>query len=256
MAYSSAPLAGGDLLVETQQEVTPFSISTRPGTDPVLPPAGSQERVRFAGKEHDAETGGGAWQALDYFGARYLHSASGRFTSVDPVFLVDRGIADPQSWNRYAYVRNNPARFVDPDGRVFWFFAVALGVAYVLNNPTVANTTTGPTTATIVPNSVLTAGAIGAHRGLLGAAEAAVKRTDDLLPEMMQLNRPVLAPEGHRTAHRCPQAMRWTTLGLSSVQATRTRAVDDLYPTVERVKFGSQTVISRNRTIMPRAGHT
>ncbi|MGH8245540.1 MAG: hypothetical protein ACREUU_03810, partial [Gammaproteobacteria bacterium] len=25
-------------------------------------------------------------------------------------------LADPQRWNRYAYVRNNPLRYVDPSG--------------------------------------------------------------------------------------------------------------------------------------------
>jgi RHS repeat-associated protein len=50
---------------------------------------------------------------LDYFGARYHSGPQGRFTSVDP------GQPDPdnpQSWNRYSYVLNNPLKYVDPDG--------------------------------------------------------------------------------------------------------------------------------------------
>ena len=67
-------------------------------------------RVRFTGKERDSETG------LDYFLARYYSGAQGRFTSADAP-LVDQWEQDPQSWNLYSYVRNNPLRFSDPDGR-------------------------------------------------------------------------------------------------------------------------------------------
>ena len=66
---------------------------------------------RFTGKERDAETG------LDYFGARYYGSKIGRFTTTDPVYTWRENLVDPQRWNRYAYGRNNPLRFVDPDGR-------------------------------------------------------------------------------------------------------------------------------------------
>ena len=66
---------------------------------------------RFTGKERDAETG------LDYFGARYYRADLGRFTTVDPVYTWQENLADPQRWNRYAYVRNNPLRYTDPDGR-------------------------------------------------------------------------------------------------------------------------------------------
>ena len=52
---------------------------------------------------------------LDYFGTRYFSAAQGRFASADAPF-ADQHPADPQSWNMYAYVRNNPLRFVDPDG--------------------------------------------------------------------------------------------------------------------------------------------
>jgi len=65
---------------------------------------------KFTGKERDAESG------LDYFGARYLSSAQGWWTSPDAPF-ADQRPEDPQSWNMYAYVRNNPLTNTDPDGR-------------------------------------------------------------------------------------------------------------------------------------------
>jgi RHS repeat-associated protein len=52
-----------------------------------------------------------------YFGARYYGSKIGRFTTTDPVYDWKEDIAEPQRWNRYAYARNNPLRYVDPDGR-------------------------------------------------------------------------------------------------------------------------------------------
>jgi RHS repeat-associated protein len=71
--------------------------------------AADSTRQKFTQKERDNESG------LDYFGARYLSSAQGRFTSVDPAAASGRPIR-PQSWNRYAYVLNNPLRLIDPDG--------------------------------------------------------------------------------------------------------------------------------------------
>jgi RHS repeat-associated protein len=72
----------------------------------------SGQPLRFSGKERDAETG------FDYFGARYYSASLGRFTTVDPVYTWQENLVDPQRWNRYAYVRNNPLRYRDPDGRV------------------------------------------------------------------------------------------------------------------------------------------
>jgi RHS repeat-associated protein len=65
---------------------------------------------KFTGKERDPETG------LDFFSARYMSSAQGRFTSPDPAGNFVANAADPQSWNMYAYARNNPLAFVDPSG--------------------------------------------------------------------------------------------------------------------------------------------
>ena len=61
-----------------------------------------------SGKERD-ETG------LDYFGARYLSSALGRWTSPDAPF-ADQQAGNPQSWNLYNYTRNNPLIYIDQNG--------------------------------------------------------------------------------------------------------------------------------------------
>ena len=72
--------------------------------------SGNIENSRqYTGKEFEEETG------LYYYGARYYHSGLGRFMSVDP---APADPTDPQSWNRYAYVLNNPYKYVDPDGEM------------------------------------------------------------------------------------------------------------------------------------------
>src|SRR3989441_9712519 len=65
--------------------------------------------MHFTSKERDSESG------LDNFGARYNASTMGRFMSPD-AFFKDSHVGDPQSWNKYAYVRNNPLRYTDPSG--------------------------------------------------------------------------------------------------------------------------------------------
>jgi RHS repeat-associated protein len=69
---------------------------------------------KFTGKERDVETG------LDYFGARYLSSAQGRWTSPDwsaaPQPVPYASLGDPQTLNLYAYVRNSPLGRADADG--------------------------------------------------------------------------------------------------------------------------------------------
>jgi hypothetical protein len=52
---------------------------------------------------------------LDYFLARYYSSTQGRFTSPDEPF-ADQDEEDPQSWNLYSYVINNPLKYDDPLG--------------------------------------------------------------------------------------------------------------------------------------------
>ncbi|MGD9588460.1 MAG: RHS repeat-associated core domain-containing protein [Pyrinomonadaceae bacterium] len=66
-------------------------------------------RKQFTGYERDEETGS------DFAEARYYTNALGRFSSTDPE-NYGAAVLDPQTWNGYAYVINNPSNFVDPDG--------------------------------------------------------------------------------------------------------------------------------------------
>ena len=88
----------------------------------------------FTGKEKDDETG------LNYYGARYYDSTTGRFISHDPLLLrIDQMsaeernqfLSDPQNLNAYTYAKNNPIKYVDPDGEVAVLAALIVATAFV-----------------------------------------------------------------------------------------------------------------------------
>jgi RHS repeat-associated protein len=62
------------------------------------------------------DRGAGPANARSYFGARSLRASAWRFTTVDPAMTLKENLEDPQRWNRYGYVRNNPLRLVDRNG--------------------------------------------------------------------------------------------------------------------------------------------
>jgi RHS repeat-associated protein len=78
---------------------------------------GDTVRQKFTGKECDEET------ELDYSNARFYAGRQGRFTSADPLgpwAMAEneklRFMSEPQQWNRYSYVTNNPLKYTDPTG--------------------------------------------------------------------------------------------------------------------------------------------
>lgn len=80
------------------------------------------EARKFTGHEFDRSTN------LTYMNARYYKQNIGRFLSQDPVFLQDTfNLADPQSLNAYSYSRNNPMRYIDPNGKAFMDYVNATG---------------------------------------------------------------------------------------------------------------------------------
>jgi RHS repeat-associated protein len=83
----------------------PFGETTCSGDDP--------SPMHFTGHEEDSFESG-----LDYFKARHYGPTFGRFMSPDPANIrADvEDFTDPQGWNGYAYVRNNPLSLTDPDG--------------------------------------------------------------------------------------------------------------------------------------------
>src|ERR1700741_405294 len=80
--------------------------------------AATSGEKQFTGHERDSPT-------LDYMHARYYGPSWGRFLSVDPGRDWDPRL--PQSWNMYAYVRDNPVNATDPTGRNWLGNIVELG---------------------------------------------------------------------------------------------------------------------------------
>src|SRR3989344_5134092 len=96
----------GILLVPLNLEFESVSQSLESG-------AGVGQRI-FTSHEYDSH----APTNYSYAEARYLDMTRGRFISEDPSFIYnpEKFLADTQQQNSYAYARNNPIRFVDPDG--------------------------------------------------------------------------------------------------------------------------------------------
>ncbi|HXM23922.1 MAG TPA: RHS repeat-associated core domain-containing protein, partial [Terriglobales bacterium] len=64
----------------------------------------------FAGGFWDSENNG------EHFGAREYENTHGSWLSPDPAGLAAADPSNPQTWNLYAYVMNNPLSLVDPSG--------------------------------------------------------------------------------------------------------------------------------------------
>jgi RHS repeat-associated protein len=68
----------------------------------------AHNRDKFATYHRDAS-------GLDYALNRYYSSSHGRFLTPDP-YVASAAPTNPQSWNRYPYVENDPVNFADPWG--------------------------------------------------------------------------------------------------------------------------------------------
>jgi RHS repeat-associated protein len=162
------------------------------GSYPASPDLASE---KFTGKERDTETG------LDFFGARYFSGPQGRFSSPDPynAMLVEQnmknaGLPDgaavsffngylenPQNWNKYAYVRNNPLELVDPTGAAPIEGHHLITGRQILTSPLAQDFTnaikTGPLSGNGFPNQP---GFNGMHRAYNAAVEDLLQQAEQV----------------------------------------------------------------------------
>ncbi len=88
------------------------------------------ERMKFTGHERDLNGAAGTGDDVDYMHARFCSPVVGRFLSVDRFSvaslqsqeggeeLLNEYLRMPPNWNRYSYARENPLKYVDPDGNL------------------------------------------------------------------------------------------------------------------------------------------
>lgn len=72
--------------------------------------ATDKTKQKFATYERDDESG------LDFAKVRHLNFSYGRFFSPDPI-IISQTLFEPQLWNRYSYVLNNPLSYIDENGK-------------------------------------------------------------------------------------------------------------------------------------------
>jgi RHS repeat-associated protein len=101
---------GGELLASTNGRTTAMGYFS----------AADAMNPKFTGKNRDGET------FLDWYEVRFMSGAQGRFQSVDPG-NAGASPVNPQTWNMYAYVGNNPLTYTDPSGMGWGGFFLGLG---------------------------------------------------------------------------------------------------------------------------------
>ena len=133
---------------------------------------------RYTGQALDEDTG------LYFYGSRYYDPQLARFIQTDTL-LPD--IFDPQSLNRYSYVRNNPLKYIDPTGHSWLPFWEELKGRMALNAMVKAHTEygtykeymdslgLGPTT---------TAGDLGSIAAVAHTSAAAADTYTTFLPDL------------------------------------------------------------------------
>ncbi|MCB9747816.1 MAG: fibronectin type III domain-containing protein [Candidatus Omnitrophica bacterium] len=157
IVYVHGDHLGGANVITAADGVIKELIEYKPfGAKSVHEKYGSGEAIAwhyFTGQRLDDEVG------LYYYGARYYDPSLGRFITADGI--VQNPVGDPQTFNRYSYVGNNPIIRIDPSGH-FWFVAAIVAAV----KGAVIGATIGATTAAITGGDI----GRGALFGAIGGA--------------------------------------------------------------------------------------
>ncbi len=133
MPESTRAVMSGTSVV-ARHDFLPFGeeIGAGTGLRTTLQGFGATDRIRqrYAMTERDDTTG------LDHTWWRKYESLAGRWTSPDP-YLGSMSVANPQSFNRFAYVNNDPINLVDPSSlclRIEYYIGDYIAVSWTLCN--------------------------------------------------------------------------------------------------------------------------
>lgn len=166
--YYSSDHLGTPRLVTNQQRQVQETHKYKPFGEEIAGGFGAQP-LKFAAMERDLTS------LNDYVHARYQSSVLGRFLSPD---LLGGRPEDPQTWNRYAYARNNPLKYVDPDGKAFDTFVDVVFIAYDLFD--IGRTVIGGDTVTETQFKALGGDVVGALIPGLTGIGAGIRRLGNL----------------------------------------------------------------------------
>jgi RHS repeat-associated protein len=111
--YRHSDHLGNSRLATTTSQTKQYDVAYAPyGED--YNGSGTQD-LAFTHQNQDTVKGGWSTNLYDFMFREY-RTAHGRWTSPDPAGLGAVDPTNPQGWNRYAYVLNNPLAMVDPLG--------------------------------------------------------------------------------------------------------------------------------------------
>jgi RHS repeat-associated protein len=108
----------------------------------IAPQETSVEAMKFTGHERDVVAATNA--SVDYMHARYSSPSLGRFLSVDPTLAIEKALTEPQRWNRYTYVIDNPLKYTDPTGREIYLQTHHVAMVPAVSYNTVLQIQPGP----------------------------------------------------------------------------------------------------------------
>jgi len=108
--YGHSDWLGSYLLTSSASQTYVGGSYRAPYGEPFTVSNGTDVLQYFAGIGNNIET--------DLWDAKYreYHATQGRWISPDPAGLAAVDMTNPQTWNRYAYVMNNPLSGADPSG--------------------------------------------------------------------------------------------------------------------------------------------
>jgi RHS repeat-associated protein len=115
--YRHRDWLGSSRLATTPSRTCYWDIAYAPFGENYVPPATGcvAQDLNFTGQNQDTETSvssGGQGGLFDFMFRKHS-PVQGRWLSPDPAGLAAASPADPQTWNRYAYVANRPTNSID-----------------------------------------------------------------------------------------------------------------------------------------------